>query len=372
MKKNILIIGSNIHNAVGHEWVVDKINKDLFNVHFILMNKQDSILEEYLKKHPNCTFKRIHYLSKKDLLKSFWIIKKYIKTHNINVVHTHLLDASLAGLIAAKIMGVKNRVHTRHHSDYHHKYYKHAVLYDKLINFLSTKILAVTSKVKEILIEKEKVPCNKIVIVNHGFDIDELTDVSSYEIKKIKQKYDLENAYPIIGCISRYVEWKGLQYSIPAFKQLLEKYPNAVLVLANASGNYSAEIKEILKTISPQNYREIIFENNVKALYKCFDVFVHTPIDFYCEAFGQIYIEALALKTPSVFTLSGVANDFAKNEQNCMLAQHKNTQEIFESINKILENKNLKDILINKGYELVKENYSVNQMIKALEKVYQL
>ncbi len=372
MKKNILIVGSHIHNAIGHEWVVDKLNHNIFNIHFILMNSTDSVLETYLQKHNNCHFKRIHYKSKKDLLKSIWIIKKYIKRNNIDVIHTHLVDASLSGLIAAKLSGVKIRIHTRHHSDYHHKYHKHGIIYDKIINHLSTKILAVSSKVEEILIKKEKVPTNKTLVVNHGFDIEHLTNVSSEGIYHIKQKYKLTNSYPIIGCISRYVEWKGLQYSIPAFKELLQTYPNAVLILANANGNYTKEIKQILKDIPEKNYREIRFEDNIKALYKNFDIFVHTPIDYYCEAFGQIYIEALALKVPSIFTLSGVANDFAKHKNNCIVVEHKNTESIINAILLLLQNDDIKQHIIKEGFKLVEERYTINNMISQLEEAYLL
>ncbi len=372
MKRNILIIGSNIHNAVGYEWVVDKINHDKFNVHFILMNEKDSVLETYLTNHPYCHFKRIHYTSKKDLIKSFWAIKKYIKQHNIDVIHTHLLDASLAGLFAAKIAGVQNRIHTRHHSDYHLKYHKHGVMYDKMINYLSTKILAVTSMVKTLLVQEEKVNPSKVEVVNHGFDIESLINVSTDEVNQIKSKYQLTDVYPVIGCISRYVELKGLQYSIPAFKELLKKYPNAVLVLANANGSYKNKIQELLKDIPKNNYREIVFEDNVKALYKTFDIFVHTPIDYSCEAFGQIYIESLALKIPSIFTLSGVANDFAENGKNCLLVKHKNTQEILDAMLLLLQNEDLKKSIINKGFQVVQNQYGVDKMIKQLEEVYLL
>lgn len=370
MKKNLLIIGSNIFNAVGHEWVIDKLNTDLFNIHFILMNPKDCDLGKYLQTHHNCNYSQISYHSKKDLFKAVIYIYNYIKEYKIDVVHTHLVDGSMAGLTAAKFSGVKNRIHTRHHSDYHHKYFKHAVWYDKIINYLSTQILPVTTKVQEILIGKEHVKPSKITVVNHGFDIEDLTAITAKEVADLKEKYKIKENALVIGCISRYVEWKGLQYTIPAFKKYLEQYPNAVLILANAKGNYSRQVKALLKTIPEENYREIEFEENVKALYKVFDIFVHVPIDYYCEAYGQIYVEALALSIPSIFTLSGVANDFAIHKENCYLVLHKNINEIFTGLLTLTKEKDLKEKIINNGFKLVNDNYNINKMITQLESIY--
>ena len=77
------------------------------------------------------------------------------------MVHTHLFEASLLGLSAAKFTRVKRRIYTRHHSTYHHEYYPKAIKYDRLINFLATEIVAISNNVKEVLRRKEGVAENK-------------------------------------------------------------------------------------------------------------------------------------------------------------------------------------------------------------------
>ena len=73
-------------------------------------------------------------------------------------------------------------------------------------------------------------------------------------------------AQAVIGVISRYTEWKGIQYIIPAFKQLLNDFPNALLILANAKGGYQAAIKSQLTTHPKDSFTEILFDLGIGLL----------------------------------------------------------------------------------------------------------
>ncbi|MBY0424108.1 MAG: glycosyltransferase family 4 protein, partial [Cytophagales bacterium] len=171
--------------------------------------------------------------------------------------------------------------------------------------------------------------------------------------------------------ISRYTHWKGIQYTIPAFKELLKKYPEAVLVLANAQGEYANEIQHLLSELPNDSYREIRFESQLGALYSLFDVFVHVPIDEHSEAFGQVYVESLAAGVPSVFTRSGIANDFVQDGWNALEVPFQDSASIAVAIERILTDENLRTHLISHGKALAMERFGLNRMIDSLEKLYE-
>src|SRR5204863_3109374 len=120
-----------------------------------------------------------------------------------------------------RLAGVEKRIYSRHHGSYHHEYFPTAIKYDRFINFLSTDIVAISENVKNILIGYEGVPEEKIHLIHHGFDLDSFRNVSEEKIELMKQKYLPESAYPVVGVISRYIEWKGIQFIIPAFRKIL-------------------------------------------------------------------------------------------------------------------------------------------------------
>lgn len=366
---NITYIISNIDKAFAFEWISTYLNKKKFELNFILLNSKESELETYLR-NKNISVERITYTSKKNIPKAILLTYKLLKKHKTQIVHTHLFEANIVGLTAAWLAGVPKRIHTRHHSNYHHIYYPKAVKYDRIVNRLSTDIIAISEVVKDILITKENVASGKIHLIHHGFQFTEFMNVSELAVNKLKQKYIPNNSYPVAGVISRYTEWKGIQYIIPAFEKLLNTYPNALLILANTTGDYKNEIKKMLQTIPKNNYIEIPFETDIFSLYKLFDIFIHIPITVEMEAFGQTYIEALAARVPSVFTLSGIANEFIKDHHNALVVPHKNSDATYNAMKELLENKTLTANLMNNGEKDVTSRFSFNKMILSLELLY--
>ncbi|MCH8903488.1 MAG: glycosyltransferase [Bacteroidetes bacterium] len=205
-------------------------------------------------------FLRIKYSGKADIGKAFFKIYKFLKKNKTDIVHTHLFHASLSGLMAARAAGIKHRIHSRHHTTYNHDYFPNTVKYDKMVNSVSTRILAVSETVKKVLVEKENVNPDKVIVINHGFNLSDFEDVDKARVSVLEKRYKSNGKDPVLGVISRYTHWKGIQHIIAAFKILLKEYSSAYLILANAKGDYEKELQSLLSELPPDNYIEIEFE----------------------------------------------------------------------------------------------------------------
>lgn len=370
MKQSIIYIISNIDKAVAFEWIVNCLDKNRFQLSFILLNPTDSHLEGFLKEK-GVAVERVCYRSKKDIWRAFYQIYRLLKKNKAQLVHTHLFEASLLGLLAARLAGVSKRIHTRHHGSQHHEYFPRAVFYDKLINFLSTAVVAPSSNVKQILVEREGVDPGKVQVIHHGFELAQFSVVKKERVQALQHLYNPDKRRPVIGVISRYIELKGIQYIIPAYKSLLRLYPNALLLLANANGSYQSHIRTLLADLPPQSFREISFEKDLFSLYKLFDVFVNVTIDHHSEAFGQTYVEALASGVPSIFTLSGVASEFIVHRHNALVVPYQNSEAIYEALVTLLEDEDLRSALISQGKQDVSSRFALSKMIESLEYLYE-
>lgn len=368
MPEKLTYIVSDIEKALAFEWIAEELSHK-YELSFILLNcKQGCFLENWLKQR-NIPVFFVRYEGKKDLPNAFWQIRKLLKELQTEIVHCHLFAASLVGLLAAKSLGIKKRIFTRHHSTFHHEYFPRAVWYDKLINYLATDIVAISENVKEVLIEKEKVNPNKITLIHHGFRLELFENVSTNQVEALRKKYNLQGK-PTIGVIARWMHLKGIQYIIPAFANILQDYPEAHLILANAKGDYTFEIEKLLKKLPKKSYTIIFFEEDIFALYRLFDIYLHTPINSQVEAFGQTYVEALAAGIPSIFTLSGVAKEFIKHQVNAWVVPFKNTEKIEEAIKILLKNENLKKQIIKNGKQSIQSMFKLQAMIKKLDSLY--
>jgi glycosyltransferase involved in cell wall biosynthesis len=359
---------SNINKALAFEWIAEELSREKFALFFILLNPTHSVLESFLLQK-GVPVLRVTYRGKKDLPKAIIQITRFLLREKIQVVHCHLFDACIAGLLAAKLAGVKKRIYTRHYATFHQVYFPRAVYYDKFISSLATHIVAISENVKEALL-REGVNNWKIRIIHHGFQLNEFSQVPSHRVANLRAKYKLHDKGPVVGVISRYFELKGIQYIIPAFKKLLTSYPEAHLVLANATGDYTAIIKSFLAEIPEENYTEILFEEDITALYKLFDVFVHVPINANLEAFGQTYVEALAAGVPSVFTLSGVAPEFIVHKKNAWVVPFCDSESIFYGLKWLIFDKPLRESISRLGRESVIQKFQLEKMIEGLEYLY--
>jgi glycosyltransferase involved in cell wall biosynthesis len=360
-----LIFISNVTKAMEHEWFAEQIDHKRFDLRFVLFNSKDSELQHHLRSRG---FRCDNYdLPNKLVMLPYVVYFAFrLLMWRPHFVHCHLFHASLIGLTAAKIAGIKKRISTRHHSDLHHTYHPHAVKYDLLNNRFSTHIIAVSGIVKEILTQNEYAPEEKVTVIPHGLPLKVLSaDVDPERLLEIRKKYELSSDRLVIGVISRFVEFKGIHYILPAFKKLLESYPDTLLVLANAGGNFEKQIQELLHEIPSENVRLVRFESDAPALFKCFDVFVHTPVNSTLEAFGQVYIEAMAYEVPIVCTKSGVACEVLEHKRNALICEYRDSQSIYENLLLLMRNPSLKKQII----ESAKTDVNTFTFEKKLEKI---
>src|SRR5215813_15224273 len=113
LKKTVAYIISNLDKALAFEWIAARLNKEKFRLIFILLNPGDSAIEQHLNK--DFPVYRIPFHGKKDLFKAVKEIYRILKKENISVIHTHLFEATLTGIIAARLAGVPKRIYSRHH-----------------------------------------------------------------------------------------------------------------------------------------------------------------------------------------------------------------------------------------------------------------
>jgi glycosyltransferase involved in cell wall biosynthesis len=367
--EKLVYIVSDIGKALAFEWVALRL-KSRFELTFVLIGSSDSELQRFLETNGvRCIIVSDgRYRTQ---------IQKWIRVFRIlagirpDIIHTHLWRANLLGLTTSWLLRTRKRVLTRHHAMLHYIEYPSGRKWDLLCNFLATDVIAISRNVSEILIEQDGIVPSKVHLIHHGFDSDYFNHVGSDRIVTVRSRHGIDQVKrPVIGVIARYVKWKGIQYIIPAFRRLLDAYPDAILVLANTHGDYASEIKVLLAMLPKNSFVEILYEDDLAALFRLFDLYVHVPTDSRSEAFGQTYVEALTIGVPSVFTLSGIAPEFVVHEFNALVVPFQESSPIYEGFLRILGDPDLCDRLIANGKSST-SSFSIDKMTNLLVDVYE-
>ncbi len=366
---NITYIISDINKAVYFEDTAIALRGKGLTVSFILINAKGGDLDTFLTEHQ---FK-VKYIRCEKVSKSFFPIKKCIsllKELKPELIHCHLAMANWIGLWAGKFARVKIRIYTRHSGEPLHIHWKERLI-DKIQNRLATRIIAITKVIEDLLLQ-QGVNRNKVSLVHHGFMLNSFSEVSELDKDEIKKKYNITTERPVIGVVARWMEWKGVHFIIDAYKKLRIDFPNSKLFLFGASeeGDFAKNLSKALKGLPDYSVEVVKYEKYVHAMYTLFDIYIHVPINNSCEAFGQTYVEALAAGVPSVFTLSGIANEFIIDNENALVVPYKVSDAIYKATKKLIEDKELQEKLKENGLISVKQ-FNFDDYINKLIKIYE-
>jgi glycosyltransferase involved in cell wall biosynthesis len=287
------------------------------------------------------------------------------------VVITFGQTATLLGLIGALVSPRSKRVYFRQHTSSNKAgMFSKGNIYDSLSNFLSQKIIVSNTNTFSYLVNKEKVPASKIFVCEFGFDVDSFAHRDPLKICAMKNKYNMVNHGFVVGIVSRVTPIKGLEYTFQAFRNLLIYYPDTVMLLANAMDADEYTLAKLLENIPAENIRILEREVDMVSVYGCMDILVHVPINFEVESYGLVYVEAFLSKLPTIITISGIANQIAADEYNCLVVNYRDSSQIFRSLVRLIENNELRFELGQNAFNSVSSlttdrmNYQFRQFLE--------
>lgn len=257
------------------------------------------------------------------------VIFKHLISARPTVLYASGQFATLIGMVTSFVARVPNRVFTRHHSNFHTFYgMKQGILADKIGNLLATKIIVVSEIVKSILILNENASPSKIRLIHNGIELDRFQK----DFRLAIDSRSLNSEVFEIGVVSRHTNLKGIEFTATAFVRILETLPNAHLTIVGAQSDSTSEILKILSAVDSSRYSFVDFTPNIPEFLSSLNLFIHVPIDPGAESFGLVYIEALAIGVPSIFTKSGILHEIPNLEKYVRVVPYMDSEAIYQAI----------------------------------------
>ena len=198
-----------------------------------------------------------------------------------------------------------------------------------IANSKYTKNLAIEIGVKE----------ENIIVINPG--IDPIKDLDQKSLEKVESLLKVKS--PRLITVSRFDKRKNHEKVIMALRNLKQIYPDIVYICIG-HGDEEENIKDLVKELDLEGqvmFFKDISENLKNALVAKSDIFV-MPSTIYkssVEGFGIAYTEAAQLSVPSIGGKDGGASDAIDHEKTGLICDGNNLDDIYSSINSMLENK---------------------------------
>jgi len=293
-------------------------------------------LKQILKRDYNCEYFILHSPSVNILVRflwSLWIIPQaffYHRKHHFNLIHAHAYWPGIPGKILSKILNIPI-VFTIHGS-----------------NLMDLKIKSMRAFLEKIILTK--VRYNQMISVSSNFlkyknvnknitVIPNGVDVNLFDAIKIPK----DKPYKILF-VGRNDCVKGLKYLKQAMELVSRKIPQARLKIISSGLSQQELIKE----------------------YKSSHLFVLPSLS---EGQPLTLLEAWAARLAVVVTSVGDNAQMVENGYNGYIVEPGKVKELTTTIIRILKNPQ-RDILGERGYQLVKNYYTWSRCAKRTYKIY--
>jgi len=230
---------------------------------------------------------------------------------------------------------------------------KYCLIHGKEINhskgsFINKRILKVLDSVEKVIANSENtknlaielgVKQDKINVINPG--IDPVKKLNQKSLDKVESLLNVKS--PRLITVSRFDKRKNHEKVIMALRNLKQIYPDIVYICIG-HGAEEENIKSLVKELDLE--AQVMFFKDISddlknALIAKSNIFVMPSIihKSSVEGFGIAFVEAAQHKIPSLGGKDGGAADAIDHEKTGLICDGNNLDEIYSSINSMVENK---------------------------------
>jgi glycosyltransferase involved in cell wall biosynthesis len=335
----------------GAEVMLIKLIKELtgYNNIVVTLNPKNNFEKEELE---GITFHTLNMGSFSKFYKGAWRLRHFIKNNNISLVHSHLFTATLvARLGTPQHIPLITTIHTDvAASDEYNKWYMRML--EKLsYTYKKSTIVGVSKVVLNQYIRHFNHKPYRLCLLHTFADTDKLQPQAE---KKTGNSFKLIS----IGAL-RYP--KNQEYLIKAFEQLKDEN-----ITLDIYGRGSKE--QLLQQMINTTGVKVSLKGEVKnagGLIPQYDVFVMSSK---FEGFSLSVLEAMTMKVPLL--LSDIPSFKEQCPGTALFFDLNDTTSFVNQLKRLLHNEELRQLLAQKAYTRLINNFTIVHHLKQLKKIY--
>lgn len=261
-----------------------------------------------------------------------WLIRKLIKTHNINIVHARSRAPAWPAYFAAKMTNTP--FVTTYHGIYNAK-----IGLKRFYNAIMARgdvIIANSNFTKTHILKTHQVSKEKIIVIPRGVDMAVFDPLKTGQdaVEEQRKKWGIEgNKFIVLP--GRLTRWKGQLDALDTLSFLPENCKLVLVGDAQGRDDYVEEIKTKTKTLGLDN--RVIIEahrSDMPLILASADVVLSASNE--PEAFGRVAAEAQAMRRPVVATALGGALETVKDGETGWLSPINDAEAMSKAIKRAL------------------------------------
>jgi glycosyltransferase involved in cell wall biosynthesis len=234
---------------------------------------------------------------------------RWLEEHEIDVVQSFLPRANVVSRVANRLArGSRPHLSSERSTDFNR-----SRLICRLNGWtarLTDRVLAVSADLRELLVERDRLPAEKIRILQNGIDVGRVDAAPRSDVHK---ELGLTCDDVLFCTVGRLIPDKGYVYLAEALAQM-QQPAHVVLV---GEGDEEARIRRAVSQWGVEDRFHLIgFRPDVLGIMKDVDAFVLTSLE---EGIPVVLVEAMAVGLPIVSTRVGGIAGLVKEDETALL-----------------------------------------------------
>lgn len=282
----------------------------------------------------------------------------YIRQNHIDMIHSNTRITQVMGSLLRRMTGCA-------HVSTCHGFFR-ARWFRKLFPCWGEAVIAISEAVEDHLVKDFGIHPKRVVLIKSGVDVESFHPVDEKTKSMNRGSYGLGPEL-LIGIIARLSDVKGQDILISAMKKVVERIPEARLLIAGA-GKTEKTLKSITKSLCLED--RVVFVpvvNQTQEILSLLDVFVMPSRQ---EGLGLSIMEAQAAGLPVVASNVGGIPSLIEHGKTGILVESENPQALAEAIISLLQDKNQMRQLGAAARDSIRQNHCAEAMVDKTLKLY--
>lgn len=304
----------------------------------------------------------------------------YFRKTKPAIVHTHTPKAGTIGMLAAKLAGVKIRLHTVAGLPLLEETgTKRKILnaVEKLTYACATKVYPNSVGLKDIIIQSRFCQPNKLKVIangsSNGIDTEYFSrkHFSEDTLSQLQKQLGIQSEDFVFVFVGRLVKDKGINELIQAFCRLpQEQHPVKLLLV----GDYESDLdplqpNTLAQITSNPNIISTGFQTDVRP-YFCLSHALVFPT--YREGFPNVVLQAGALDLPGIVTNINGCNEIIVPGKNGLIIPVKEENAIFDAMQFFIHHPQESSAMKKNAREMIETRYKQAVVWEAIRQEYQI
>jgi len=207
---------------------------------------------------------------------------------------------------------------------------------------------------------------DKVKLIYNGIDTSYFNR-NRFKNPKLRENLGIDNSAIVIGTMANFRKEKNYPFLLKAFKILLRKYPNLIL-LCVGGGKYLDKTRSIARKYDLD--RKVVFsgyQNNPAEYLYIMDIFVLTSL---YEGFPNALLQAMSMELPVITSAVGGCKEIINNLNDGILFRSNDLDDFIRGISYLIEDKEFAAELAHNARIKIEEKFSLKSMTENYVEFY--